>query len=87
MRSIRNKLFDKPMTHDRYTRLTADEKRYILRNAGLSRKEREVFEEKCGKEYYSYKEIAYRRKMSLSLVKQRAVRIDTLIRKMVGESL
>lgn len=82
--SIEFKLFHRPWSHDRYTRLTKEEIRFIRKNAGLSKKEREVFLEKCGNEYLSYNQIAYRLGCSESRIKQIAVRIDKLIRNMIG---
>lgn len=82
-RSIGRKLFSEPRDHDRYTRLTSEEKRFILRYAGLSKKERDIFEEKCDKNYFPYRKIATRLRISESLVKKRAVRIDEHIRRML----
>lgn len=82
-RSIAYKLFSEPRDHDRYTRLTPEEKRFILRYAGLSKKERDVFEEKCDRHYFPYRKISNRLGISESLVKKRAVRIDEHIRRML----
>ena len=82
-KSIGHKLFGVPRDHDRYTRLTTEEKRFILRYAGLSKKEREVFEEKCDRHYFPYHKIAIRLGVSESLVKKRAVSIDKQIRYML----
>ena len=77
--SIKEKLFSSPSDHDRYTRLTTEEKRYILRYAGLSATEREVFDMKSRKEYLSYGEIAAMLSLSISAIKKRAVKVDQRI--------
>lgn len=82
-KSIARKLFGEPRDHDRYTRLTPEEKRFILRYAGLSKREREVFELKCDKRYFPYREIASRLCVSESLIKKRSVRIDEQISNML----
>ena len=78
-RNIRFKLFQKPLDHDRYTRLTKEEKRFILQNSGLSKRERDVFKEKSSNQYLTYKEIAVRLNVSESRIKQIAVKIDKQI--------
>ena len=82
-KSIDHKLYGEPRDHDRYTRLTPEEKRFILRYAGLSKKERVVFEEKCDRRYFPYREIARRLGVSESLIKKRAVQIDKRISNML----
>lgn len=82
-KSIARKLFGELRNHDRYTRLTPEEKRLILRYAGLSKKERDIFEEKCDRHYFPYWKIANRLGVSESLIKKRAVRIDEQIRRML----
>ena len=82
--SIKFKLFRKPLSHDRYTRLTKEEMRFIRKNAGLSKKERAVFMEKCDSEYFPYKMIAGHLGCSESKIKQIAVRIDKLIWRMIN---
>ena len=81
--SIDFRLFTRPHSHDRYTRLSKEEIRYILLNTGLSSSERTVFLEKCDKEYLPYKIIAHRLGCSESRVKQIASRVDRLIRRML----
>ncbi len=83
--SIKYKLFRKPLSHDRYTRLTKEEIRFIRKNAGLSGKERAVFLEKCESEYFPYKMIAVHLGCSESKIKQIAVRIDKMIRQMINQ--
>lgn len=82
-KNIRYKLFTRPQSHDRYTRLTTEERRFILRNAGLSTKERKVFDMKCDRKYYKYKDIAILYGFSESWVKQISIRIDKHIRHML----
>lgn len=78
--SIVFKLYELPQTHDRYTRLTTEEIQYIVQNAGLSKREREVFLLKCGKRYLPYWEIGDKLNVSESTVKKRAIQIDKMIK-------
>ena len=82
--SIKCKLFAPPLTHDRYTSLTVEERRFIRRYAGLSAREREVFDHKCGMAYNPYRFISQMMSCSESRVKQLASRIDRKIWRIIN---
>ena len=87
-KSIARKLFGIYQTHDRYTRLTAEEIQYIVQNVGLSKRERDVFLLKCGKRYLTYMEIGDKLDITESTVKKRAIHIDKMIKAFLfGDSI
>ena len=81
--SICEKLFTGPRSHSRYGRLSDPEKRYILKNAGFTKREREVFKAKCGEDPYS--KIAEKLGISVPTVKLAAVNIDHLIANLIND--
>lgn len=82
-RSIEDKLFSRPQNHDRYTRLTQEEKQFIVRYAGFSQRERDVFRLKSRRTYKNYRHIGMELSCSRSTIKQLAVRVDNRIRHML----
>lgn len=80
--SIKSKLLCFPRCHDRFGRLTSEEKKFILKNTAFTKRERKVFDYKCRE--FSYRQISHEMRFSESTIKQLATRIDHQIEMLIN---